>query len=326
MSGGASPSSEYIHALCPGSASWCSAQQPKPRGSSSASLRSGHRHLKAVRPCESSGARNRRFRMRVAIVLCHLWRRCSRRSRSRVARAAACLRLLLLFGFVLAFLIGGGGSSSSSSAMQDGHGGDDIFFLPAWSSERGLGSSSSSSAMQDGHGGDDILFLPAWSSQRGLGSSSSSSAMQDGHGGDDMLFLPAWSFVRGLENCSAGRSMWSSEMGSSRSSMHSRCACIWRNSSDDCRRLFAEKDGDSRWPLCKAWNSSFANSVSCASFFASAGGGSMASDDGREEPWRDGVRLGGTAMGRKAGGVSRAAEVECDRGVFLMLWIDTHGC
>jgi hypothetical protein len=31
----------------------------------------------------------------------------------------------------------------------------------------------------------------------------------------------------------------------------------------------------------------------------------MASDDGREEPWRDGVRFGGTAMGRKAGGVSR---------------------
>jgi hypothetical protein len=54
-------------------------------------------------------------------------------------QAATRLRLLLLFGFVLAFLVGGGGCSSSSSAMQDGHGGDGIrLFLPAcWSSERG---------------------------------------------------------------------------------------------------------------------------------------------------------------------------------------------
>jgi hypothetical protein len=80
----------------------------------------------------------------------------------------------------------------------------------------------------------------------------------------------------------------------------------------------SEKDSNSHWPLINAWNSSSVNSVSCTSFFASAGGGGDGgmlapadARDRRDEPWRDGVQFGAmaeitTAMGaRKAGGLSR---------------------
>uniref|UniRef100_A0A0E0AWA7 Uncharacterized protein n=1 Tax=Oryza glumipatula TaxID=40148 RepID=A0A0E0AWA7_9ORYZ len=94
---------------------WCSAQRGPPRGRSSR-----HRHHRIVPPCDGSGGKNRRFRMRSATFLCDgggvVWNTASSASSSRGGDGGGGAFLFLLWRGASATSGGGGVWTSTFSA------------------------------------------------------------------------------------------------------------------------------------------------------------------------------------------------------------------